>query len=360
MLGMDQRAARVTWTVFLVLLIILLAYLARHTIIVFLVALFFAYMLSPAVNAVQRLIPERVSRNWSLAIVYLVFIGALVGIGFGLGSTIAQQASNLANRLPDLIKSNEPLRGWLPQWLDPMRERIVEAIRAQMADLEQSAIPLLKTAAEEIFKHAGTVLEIVLVPILSFFFLKDGARIRETIVSWTTTGSNTVLFDEILDDVHLLLGRYIRALVILAFATFVFYTLFLQLTGGQYSVLLGGIAGVFEFVPVVGPLAAAVLIVVVEGFTGYSHVIGFIIFILCYRMFQDYVLSPYLMGAGVELHPLLVLFGVFAGEQIAGIPGMFFSVPILAILRVVYVRLMRARAARKMSSREELELGPHA
>jgi predicted PurR-regulated permease PerM len=80
-------------------------------------------------------------------------------------------------------------------------------------------------------------------------------------------------------------------------------------------------------------------------------VIAVIIFMLCYRMFQDYVLSPYLMGSGVELHPLLVLFGVFAGQQIAGVPGMFFSVPVIAVLRVVYVRLMRARSRRDLAPR---------
>ena len=74
-------------------------------IIVFLVALFFAYMLSPAVNALDRKIPPRVSRNWSLVIVYLVFVGALIGIGFAIGSTVVEQASNLAARLPELIKS---------------------------------------------------------------------------------------------------------------------------------------------------------------------------------------------------------------------------------------------------------------
>src|SRR5579884_2047733 len=350
MLGLDRRAARVTWTVFLVALIILLAYMARHTIVVFLVALFFACLLHPAVEAVERMIPPRVSRNWSLVIVYLAFVGALVGIGFAIGSTVAEQASNLAVRLPELIKSNDPLKGLpLPGWLDPLRVRIIETLRSQLNDLENSAIPILKTAAEEVFKHAGTALEVVLVPILSFFFLKDGSKIREALVDRMTEGQNTVLLDEILNDVHLLLGHYMRALVVLAAATFVSYTLFLQFTGGQYAVLLGGIAGLFEFIPVVGPLAAAILIIIVSGFSGYAHVIAFIVFVLCYRMFQDYVLSPYLMGAGVELHPLLVLFGVFAGEQIAGIPGMFFSVPVLAVLRVVYVRLMRARARRDLT-----------
>jgi len=350
MMGLDRHAARVTWTVFLIALLILMAYLARHTIIVFLVALFFAYMLSPAVQAVDRLIPPRVSRTWALVVVYLALIGALVGIGFAIGSTIPEQASSLATKLPELIKSKDPLQALpLPGWLDPLRTRIVDALRSQLDDLDQSAIPILKTAAEEIFKHAGTVLEVVLVPILSFFFLKDGAKIREALVECTAQGRSSRLLDGILDDVHLMLGHYIRAIVILAIATFISYTLFLQFTGGQYAVLLGGIAGLFEVIPVVGPLAAVVLIIVVEGFSGYAHIIAVIIFIVCYRMFQDYVLSPYLMGSGVELHPLLVLFGVFAGQQIAGIPGMFFSVPVIAVLRVVYLRLMRARSRRELA-----------
>jgi predicted PurR-regulated permease PerM len=350
MMGLDRHAARVTWTVFLIALLILMAYLARHTIVVFLVALFFAYVLSPAVQAVDRLVPPRVSRTWALVVVYLALIGALVGIGFAIGSTIAEQASSLATSLPNLIKSQDPLQVLpLPGWLDPLRTRIVDALRSQLDNLDQSAIPILKTAAEEIFKHAGTVLEVVLVPILSFFFLKDGAKIRGALVECAAPGRNSRLLDGILDDVHLMLGHYIRAIVILASATFVSYTLFLQITGGQYAVLLGGIAGLFEVIPVVGPLAAVVLIIVVEGFSGYAHVIAVIIFIVCYRMFQDYVLSPYLMGSGVELHPLLVLFGVFAGQQIGGIAGMFFSVPVIAVLRVVYLRLMRARSRRELA-----------
>jgi predicted PurR-regulated permease PerM len=81
----------------------------------------------------------------------------------------------------------------------------------------------------------------------------------------------------------------------------------------------------------------------VAAFTGYGHLLWIVIFLVIYRIFQDYVLSPYLMSAGVEVDPLLVLFGVLAGEQIAGVPGMFFSVPVIAALRVFYVRLRRQR-----------------
>ena len=70
---------------------------------------------------------------------------------------------------------------------------------------------------------------------------------------------------------------------------------------------------------------------------------------MLYRVFQDYVLNPFLMSSGVEIHPILVLFGVLAGEKLGGIPGMFFSVPIMAILKVVLSNLSRAYTERELS-----------
>ena len=68
---------------------------------------------------------------------------------------------------------------------------------------------------------------------------------------------------------------------------------------------------------------------------GYPHVLWVVIFLGIYRMFQDYVLSPHLMSKGVELHPLLVIFGVFAGGEIGGVAGIFLSVPALALMRLL-------------------------
>ena len=75
-----------------------------------------------------------------------------------------------------------------------------------------------------------------------------------------------------------------------------------------------------------------------------------IVFLGLYRLFQDYVLSPNLMGRGVELHPLMIVFGVFAGGEIGGVAGVFLSVPTLALLRLLYHRLGKIRAARPLPS----------
>src|SRR5260221_10002724 len=93
----------------------------------------------------------------------------------------------------------------------------------------------------------------------------------------------------------------------------------------------------------IGPLTASVVILLAPGFSSYPHGWALAAFLGAYGIFQDYVLSPHLMSSGMELHPLLVVFGVFAGEQIAGIPGAFLSVPVMAILRMIYGRLEQAR-----------------
>jgi predicted PurR-regulated permease PerM len=117
----------------------------------------------------------------------------------------------------------------------------------------------------------------------------------------------------------------------------------------RYELLLAGMAGALEFIPVLGPAAAGVIMLVVCAVTGSGGLLWIVVFWASFRVFQDYVLSPYLMSAGVEVHPLLVLLGVLAGERIGGVPGMFFSVPVIAILKAVYVRLKMEHARKRLA-----------
>jgi predicted PurR-regulated permease PerM len=66
-----------------------------------------------------------------------------------------------------------------------------------------------------------------------------------------------------------------------------------------------------------------------------GHLVWIAVFVVCYRVFQDYVLAPYLMGGGIGVHPLLVIFGLLAGEQLGGIAGVFLSIPVIAGLAIV-------------------------
>jgi predicted PurR-regulated permease PerM len=231
----------------------------------------------------------------------------------------------------------------LPGWLEPVRSRIEQTLQDELNSGGKDVLPYVKSLGGQLLSGMRYVVYVVLVPILAFFFLKDGRGIQQEFVNGVVDESRRPIVEDILRDIDRLLGEYIRALVLLSISSFAVNILFFAITGAPYAVLLSVLSAVGEFLPVVGPTGAGILVLLVGGLAGYSHLLMYLVFWILFRMFQDYVLSPYLMGRGVKLNPVLVLFGVLAGEQIAGVLGMFFSVPVIATLRVLFVRLRRAR-----------------
>ena len=253
MLGIDPRALRAAWTVLLLALVVAAAYAIRSILAVFMVAVFFAYLLMPLVDGVERYTPRRVSRTLALAIVYLMLVGFIVALAFTVGSAIAEEANNLAVSLPDLLKNRE----WidkipLPHWLEPILARMVQWLQEQMDSGGKDILPYVKSFGGQLVTGARYILYIVLVPILAFFFLKDGRKIRRDIID-SMDENRQLVVQEILDDVSRLLGQYIRALVLLSISSFIANSIFLGATGAPYAILLAGISAIGEFLPVVGP-----------------------------------------------------------------------------------------------------------
>jgi len=354
MLGLNTRTARITWTVILVATFVAFVYEIRETVLVFAAALFFAYVLWPTVNFIERRTSRWLGRTVALTIVYLLFVGALIALGATVGGSLFDEANSFAQRVPELIKNRDWLEHTLPTWLGPAREKIIDWIQEQFSSGGAALIPYLKNAGAALRGTLTGVFYFVLVPILAFFFIKDGHEMREYLVGIIDDGGRRAMADDILQDIHVMLGHYIRVLVTLALISLIIYSIFFGIAGVPYGVLLACQAALLEFIPVIGPLIAGIIMLIVAGFAGYQHLLWIVIFWMVYRMVQDYAISPHLMGKGVEIHPLVVLFGVLAGEQIGGVPGMFFSVPVIAIVRVIFVRARRAAERRRGTSVEIL------
>ncbi|MFL6416392.1 MAG: AI-2E family transporter [Bryobacteraceae bacterium] len=349
MMGIDHRALRVAWTVFLFALALTVIWFIRSTIAVFAGAVFFAYMLSPVVGVVERFIKRR--RALALTIVYCLLVGLLVLIGFQLVPAVAGQAINLSSRLPGLVSGGNLAKLPLPAWAEPMRNQLVPVLNRVATNLQSSVVPFLQQAGSHLLSGLGATLPIILIPILAFFFLKDARSIRGSILTLVDKSQSRAMLDRILDDIHDVLRNYIRALVLLSIASFCAWAIFLSVLRYPYELLLAGVSAIFEFIPVIGPAAALAILLSVCIVTGTGGLIWIVVFWASFRVFQDYVLNPYLMSSGIEIHPLLVLFGVLAGDALAGVPGMFFSVPVLAILRLIIIR-MRTASQRRDPVRE--------
>jgi predicted PurR-regulated permease PerM len=342
MLGLDLKVARYAWTVVLVILLIGLIYQLGHTLFVFTVALLFAYLLWPVVNFLDKRLPGR-SKVPSLTIVYLVLIAVLVVIGIEVGSRIVVQANDFGKGIPDFLKKLEtPIAPGASQGIGM---KIISEVQKQVTEHSRDLILPLSNAIISVVSHVEVILFIVLIPILSFFFLKDGRTMLSSLLDSVPEESNRGILKDIANDLHLLLAQYMRALVLLGLAASVAYGIFLSAIGLPYGLLLGAVAFPFEFVPIVGPLTSSVIILLVAGLSGFDHLLWIAIFLIIFRLFQDYVLSPKLLSSGTELHPLVVIFGVLAGGQIAGIAGTFLSVPIMATLRIVFRQVTKKRSA---------------
>ena len=142
----------------------------------------------------------------------------------------------------------------------------------------------------------------------------------------------------VIADMNQMLAHFIRAQLTLAALSLVFYTSLLGIMRVPYALVLGTAGGVMEFIPVVGPLVAALLIVGVAVLMTYKHWLILGLLLGVWRLIQDYVISPRVMGEKMELHPLAAVFGVLAGGEIAGVLGVYLSIPIMASLRIVWRR----------------------
>jgi predicted PurR-regulated permease PerM len=348
MLGIDRHAARVTYTAALVLLLFYLVYMLRSTLFVFILALLLAYLLSPLVNALDRLLPASRTRAPALALSYILFVGLAVLLVMEIGSRVVEQAAKAAKEVPPRVTA------WVQtpsssEAINEIKNKLVERVQTQMGSWSTDILSALPQASAKALAVASNLIYVVIIPILSFFFLKDGRVFRENILDLVEDGPRRVLLDDVMADIHLLLAHYMRALVLLSLSTFTSYSICFAITGLPYGALLAAIASLLEFIPVIGPLTAS-LLVLLNALVGHSHPLAILIFLLAYRVFQDYILSPHLMEQGVELHPLVVLFGVFAGAEVAGVAGTFLSVPVLALVRVLYIRIRKARVNARLAA----------
>lgn len=177
MIGIDSRAARSTWTAVLILLLLIVVYLIRQTIFVFILAILFAYMLWPLVRILDRRLPGR-SKTPALAIVYVLLVGVLILLGFAIGSSVVSEANALAGEVPEIIsKVSQPVT--TAGSAAELKTKILMYVRDQVVAHSQQIVTALSRGAVEILSRAEGLLFVVLVPILSFFCLKDGARLLQ-------------------------------------------------------------------------------------------------------------------------------------------------------------------------------------
>jgi len=350
----DARTARVLITVLLFALGLGFLYVARQTLMAFLFAIFFAYLMSPLVSNLEKLLHGRVR---AIAAIYLLLLGLVVLFFISMGPRIGRESARLSQSLPALAQLSS---GQIAEQLGQQHgwnSRLVDLLRDYLASHGDEIAKLAQSVGLRVAEVAKQAWLLVIVPLLSIFFLKDGRAFSEILLDMVRSRPQRELLQGVLSDLNQMLAHFIRAQLMLALLTFVMYSAVLAMMGVQNALALGTVGGLLEFIPVVGPLAAGVIIVGVALLMGFPHWLWLIAFLGIWRLIQDYVSSPRIMGHSMELHPLAAIFGVMAGGEVAGILGIFLSIPVMASLRIVFRRWRLYAEKRKFGPLNEYMLG---
>jgi predicted PurR-regulated permease PerM len=272
--------------------------------------------------------------------VYVVLAIVFVGIVLGVGPYVSSEGRRLVAALPgwlskfgsgQIVQNIGSKRGWSYE-----TQMHVEHFVSQYRDAILNGV---KRLGLEIGVLATGTFWFVLIPILAIPFLKDGRKMVEFGYSLLRLRPRTRHFTEaVLRDLHSMAANYIRAQLALMGLALVAYTVVLSLMRVDYAVILGVAAGILEFIPMIGPLIGAILILAVGFLTGFHHLILLLVFLGGWRLLQDYVNSPRLMHRTLRLHPFAVIFAVLAGGEIAGFLGVFLSIPLLAAVHIIWQR----------------------
>jgi predicted PurR-regulated permease PerM len=223
-----------------------------------------------------------------------------------------------------------------------------------VVDAVNNAVPkvvekISATATEFATSALGYVVYIpwlILIPILAFFLLKDAEGFRRSALLMLPRGRWRWRGDEFFQDINSTLAAYIRAQLTACLLIGVICSLGFTVLGLPGGLVMGVLAGFFEFVPLVGPVAIAIMAALLAMFhAGPFNAFLVLLFLGVLRIVQDYAVYPRLIGQGIHLHPLAVIFAILAGEKLAGVAGIFLAIPVVAILTVSYRHWMEHRGS---------------
>ena len=343
------------WQKALVVLLTLLAALALlwvavqvirpilRTLLLFALSGILAFVLAGPVEALAARTRNRLA---AIVAVYLIFGVTLVGGLVLLAGPFVGQASALLGDLPryagELEARSPELEGALGRY----------GVDANLGELKAHAAAAIQEGGAEVLGHlVGTLAEVggllvdtLLGLVISFYLLLDGPTMRRRALALIPAEHRSkALFLE--DNAGRVLGGYLRGQLVMALSLGIAAGVGCWLLGLPYALVLGVLAGLFELVPMFGPILSAIPAVLVALFLPFPTVLWVVLFFFGIQQVESNVLGPRITGHAVGLHPLAAMFALLAGLQLAGLLGALFAVPVAGILWVLVAAAYRNAVA---------------
>jgi len=310
----------------------------KGIIIMFVLALLFAYLLEPLVYHLEN---RGLKRTYSIIILYCCIAFILYIAGYFLFNPVKTEIGDLiqtirsgkiyaiTDRIKEFITVNFPFIH---------SEQIDATLQESFTTFQNEVLGIAQRLLSYIQGVFSLVTQIFIIPLIAFFILKDGPRLKRDVISLIPNS-----FFEM--SLHLLykldqqIGRYIRGQVLDTLILAILYSIGFYALGVPFYIVMGAFSGIANIIPYVGPVFAAIppiLVLVIETESLALVPVTIALFVVI-QLFEVVFIQPTVVAKSVDIHPLILIFSVLAGGQILGIIGMLFAVLLAGIIKVIIV-----------------------
>lgn len=319
----------VCWLILLVAALWLAAHIV-HALLILLVAALVAYALHPLVERLRRWMPSAAA----LAIVYLALLAVVLTFGYFVVSTAAAQLVSLVDQIRALLyptpgSGQSPLLAQLHAWgisqaqIDDARADILSVLQGWTGQI----VPVLSGVV-------NGMLDTVLVVVISIYLLVDGARVS----TWANTSTPLRIQGRIqsfLATLQRVIGGYIRGQLALSALVGVLVGIGMLLFHVPYAVLLGVMAFVLEFIPIIGTLTSGAICVLLALSQGWVIALLVLAYFVGVHVVEGDVVGPRIVGKAIGLHPVVSIVALVAGAELFGIWGALLAAPLTGLAQAV-------------------------
>ncbi|WP_226036991.1 AI-2E family transporter [Aquibacillus saliphilus] len=299
----------------------------------FLIAGLIAFLLHPVI---EKLHEYKFPRWLAIISIYFLFFGVIGYIIYKAYPAFIDQLKDLNENLPDFIDSYRKTIYGIYEKTSFLPETVHDKMDEFLHEMEGFISNLLTGIVKQLTKIMDVVIILAVIPVLVFYMLKDFHLIKRTL--WKLTpkkyrNEGKELFIEIDKS----LGNYIRGQLLVCF--FVSLTTYgiLLFIDMKYPLLLAIVMGITNIIPYFGPILGAIPTIVIAFTISMKMVLLVIITVFIVQIIEGNLLSPFIVGKSINIHPILIIFALLVGGELGGVIGMIIAVPLLSIVKVVLV-----------------------
>ncbi|MBC6297365.1 AI-2E family transporter [Listeria sp. FSL L7-1517] len=317
-----------------------------------LVAGFLFYLFNPLVLFLEK---RKVPRILSVIIIFIAFITLVVLAVMQLGPTLANQVTELAKAIPAYWQDFE-------KWLQSVSNNpSIQGIdlKAELDKLNISLPKIMSAVVDGVASSFGAIISfvssfvmiLVTVPFIVFYMFKDGHKFVESSGNFFPAAIREEA-KQIIKEMNKTISTYISSQAIDCLVVGLFTFVGYLIIGQPYALLFGLIAGATNIIPYLGPFIGAAPAVIVALFTSPLQALLVIIVVTIVQQLDSNLLSPYIVGKSLSIHPLTIIIILIVAGNLAGIFGMILGVPVYAVVKTVILNVNRLIKLR----RDELAL----